>query len=111
MEISVPLNEDYYEDVKKYRSKYDLSNCGTDPSKPIHYEPETDKKNKKKPLTMKLECGNTIISEFVATGKKSYSLITEDDPSKWMQKLKGCPVKQKHEQYINSILTMQRNVI
>jgi hypothetical protein len=37
LEVRVPLNGDYYEDVKKHRHLYDLSNCGTDPTKPIHY--------------------------------------------------------------------------
>ena len=69
LEVRVPLNGDYYEDVKKHRHLYDLSNCGTDPTKPIHYIDELDKKNKKKPLQMKLECGSTIITEFVCTGK------------------------------------------
>ncbi len=111
IEVHVPLDGDYYEDVKQNRHKYDLSNCGTDPTKPIHYIPELDKQNKKKPLQFKLECGSTVISEMVCTGKKSYSLITVDDQAKWMQKLKGCPIKQKHKQYIENLLECKQNEV
>ncbi len=44
IEVRTPLNGDYYEDVKNNRHLYDLSNCGTDTTKPIHYIEEIDKK-------------------------------------------------------------------
>ncbi len=88
---------------KSDRHLFDLSNCGTDPNKPIHYIPEIDAKNKKRPLTMKIESGSVPDVEVVALCKKAYSHITALD-GEGHQKAKGVPIRMRHEEYIKCVV-------